>query len=160
MMKTLFSILLLAFSITNLFAQRNLPITKAKEKSFPTNIKEGSDKELKKFDGKVVAFDGVIEKIEKSRNNTPFYKLKISDNNYLWTALMFENEKNKIGDMVRVVGYLRPAEPNEIEKLYLEGKFMVIAFGLIDFENSYFLFLGGARQQKQEWIDGKIPSAK
>ena len=73
---------------------------------------------------------------------------------------MFKNEANKIGDKIRVVGYLKPTEPNEIEKEYLVGKYIVIAFGLIDFENSNFLFLSGARQQKQEWIDGKIPSSK
>ena len=159
-MKTLLSILLLTFSITNLFGQNILPTTKANDKSFPTNIQEGSTKELMKFDGKIIAFNGTIEKIENSRNNTPFYRLKISNDNYLWTVLMFKNETNKIGDKIRVVGYLIPTEPNETEKQYLDGKFMVIAFGLIDFENSNFLFLGGAGQQKQEWIDGKIPSAK
>ena len=73
---------------------------------------------------------------------------------------MFKNEANKIGNKVRVVGYLRTNEPNEDEEKYLGGKYMVIAFGLIDFNNSNFLFSGGAGQQKQEWIDGKIPSAK
>jgi hypothetical protein len=159
-MKTLLSILLLTLSVTNLLGQNNFPTTKANNKSFPTNIQEGNFEELKKFDGEVIAFNGTIEKIENSRNNTPFYRLKISESNYLWTVLMFKNETNKIGDKVRVVGYLRPVKPNETEKQYLDGKFMVIAFGLIDFENSNFLFLGGAGQQKQEWIDGKIPSSK
>jgi hypothetical protein len=159
-MKTLLSIILLIFSVTNLLGQSNLPKTNANEQSFPTNIQEGSINELEKFDGKVIAFNGTIEKIENSRNNTPFYRLKISENNYLWTVLMFKNEANKIGDKVRVVGYLNPAQPNKTEKQYLDGKFMVIAFGLIDFENSNFLFLGGAAKQKQEWLDGKIPSTE
>ncbi|MDI9868964.1 hypothetical protein [Flectobacillus roseus] len=159
-MRILLSILLLTLSMTNLLGQSNSTTTKPTDKSFPTNIQEGSEKELDKFDGKIVAFDGTIEKIEKSRNNTPFYKLKIADDNYLWTVLMFKNKSNKIGDKVRVVGYLRPNEPNKDEKKYLDGKYMVIAFGLIDFNKSNFLFLGGARQQKQEWIDGKIPSGE
>ncbi|MNR14385.1 hypothetical protein D3C85_1308590 [compost metagenome] len=157
-MKTLLSIILLTFSVPNLLGQSNLP--KANENSFPTNIQNGNIDELEKFNGKIVAFNGTIEKIENSRNNTPFYRLKISDDNYLWTVLMFKNEANKLGDKVRVVGYLNPAEPNKPEKQYLDGKFMVIAFGLIDFENSNFLFLGGAGKQKQEWFDGKIPSAE
>lgn len=159
MTKTI-SILLLTFVFSNLFAQNDLPTTKADDKSFPTNIHEGSIKELENFDGKIVAYDGIIEKIENSRNNTPFYQLKINDNNSLWTVLMFKNDTNKIGDKVRVVGYLRPAEPNETEKKYLDSKFMVIAFGLIDFRNSNVLFVGGAEKQKKEWIDGKIPSSK
>ena len=160
MMRKILSILLLIFSVLNLYGQTNSPTTKANDKSFPTNINERNFKKLKQFDGKVVAFDGIIEKSETSRNNTPFYKLKISESNYLWTALMFKNGLNKIGDRIRVVGYLGLAEPNEIEKKYLDSKYMVIAFGLVDFKNSNFLFLGGAGQQKQEWIDGKIPSSK
>ena len=158
-MKQIFSILLFISLALNLFGQSNLTTTRPNDKSFPTNITVDNFKTIDQFDGKVVAFDGVIEKIENSRNNTPFYKLKISDNIYLWTALMFNNEANKIGDNIRVVGYLGLAEPNQIEKKYLDGKYMVIAFGLVDFKNSNFLFLGGAGRQKQEWIDGKIPSS-
>lgn len=161
-MNKIILILLFTFSTLTSFGQNNLQTTKANEKSFPTNLNEGNFIKLKKFDGKVVAFNGTIEKIEISRNNTPFYKLKIDDKNYLWTVLMFRNETNKIGDTIRVVGYLRPTpnEPNEIERKYLDGTYMVIAFGLVDFKNSNFLFLGGAGQQKQEWINGKIPSSK
>jgi len=159
-MKIIFALLLLGFSAFNLIAQ-DLPRTKANEKSFPTNISNENFNEINDFDGKIVAFDAVIERNEVSRNKTPFYKLKISDN-YLWTVLMFGNEVNKVGDTIRVVGYLRPvpAKPNKIEKAFLDGKYMVIAFGLVDFVTSNFLFLGGAGQQKQEWIDGKIPSSE
>ena len=159
-MKKILSFIVFALTFLDLFGQSTSSTTKANEKSFPINLSGDNFKKLKKFDGKVVAYDGIIENIENSRNNTPFYKLKISDTNYLWTVLMFKNDANKIGDKIRVVGYLRLVEPSEIEKKYLDGKFMVIAFGLIDFDSSNFLFLGGAGQQKQEWIDGKIPSAK
>lgn len=159
-MKKLLSILLLTISFANLFAQNTEPTTKANEKSFPTNLNEGNFKKLKKFNGQIVAFDGIIEQIENSRNNTPFYKLKIGENNYLWTALMFKNDKNILGDKIRVVGYLRPSDPNETEKKYLNGKFMVLSFGLVDIKNSSFLFISGAGIQKQEWLDGKIPSSK
>jgi len=160
MMKKILSILLLTFSVLNLFGQTSLTTVKANDKSFPTNINERDFETLKQFDDKVVAFDGIIEKIEISRNDTPFYKLMISENKYLWTVLMFKNEVNKIGDTIRVVGYLRLTEPNGIEKKYLDSEYMVIAFGLVDFKNSNFLFLGSALQQKQEWIEGKIPSSK
>jgi len=157
-MKTIFLIFTLFF--TNLFGQNTEVTTKANEKSFPTNLNEGNFKKLKKFNGQIVAFDGIIEQIENSRNNTPFYKLRIGENNYLWTVLMFKNDKNGIGDQIRVVGYLRPSAPNETEKKYLTGKYMVLSFGLVDIKNSNFLFISGAEIQKQEWIEGKIPSSK
>jgi hypothetical protein len=159
-MKTIFSILILTLSFVNLFGQNTQPTTKANGKSFPTNLYEGNFKQLKKFNGQIVAFDGIIEQIENSRNNTPFYKLKIGENNYLWTVLMFKNDKNITGDKIRVVGYLRLSETNETEKKYIDGKYMVISFGLIDIKNSNFLFISGAEIQKQEWLDGKIPSSK
>jgi len=159
-MKTILSILIFSLSFLSLFGQDTKPTTKATEKSFPTNLNEENFKKLKKFNGKIIAFDGLIEGIENSRNNTPFYKLKIGENNYLWTALMFKNDKNIIGDKIRVVGYLIPSDPNEIERKYLDGKYMVLSFGLVDIKSSNFLFISGAEIQKQEWIEGKIPSAK
>lgn len=145
-----------------LFAQNNLQLTGATEKSFPTNLNQENLNTIEQLNGKVIAFDGIIEKVENSRNNTPFYKLRVGDDNHLWTVLMFKNETNKAGDTIRVVGYLTqtPTDANESEKQYLDGKYMVIAFGLVDFRNSNFLFLGSAGKQKQEWIDGKIPTAK
>jgi hypothetical protein len=157
-MRILLSILLLTISVGTLLGQGNAQAPIVNAKSFPTNIQIGNIEELKKFDGKVIAYDGTIEKIEMSRNNTPFYKLKISTDSYLWTVLMFKNEANKVGDKVRIVGYLMPSEPNEAEKQYLDTKYMVIAFGLLDFENSNLLMTEG--KQKQEWIEGKIPSSK
>nr|WP_288833573.1 hypothetical protein [uncultured Flavobacterium sp.] len=115
-MKNIFTILIFTLFFTNIFGQNALPPTKANEKSFPTNLNAKNFTKLKKFNGEIVAFDGIIENIENSRNNTPTYKLKITENNYLWTVLMFKNDKNVIGDKVRIVGYLRPSEPNETEK--------------------------------------------
>jgi hypothetical protein len=161
-MKKIFSILLFIFLISNVLGQNNLPKRKINEKSFPTNIDGRNFTDLKNFNGKIVAFNGIIEANEMSRNSTPFYKLKLDNNNYLWTVLMFKNEISKIGDTLKVVGYLRPvpAELNEIEKKYLKGKYMVIAFGLVDAKNANFLFLDSAELQKQEWIEGKIPSSE
>ena len=73
---------------------------------------------------------------------------------------MFKNEKYILGDKIREVGYLRPSDLNETEKKYLDGKYMVLSFGLVDIKNSDFLFISGAKTQKQEWFDGKIPSSK
>lgn len=75
-MKKVLSILIFTVSFANLFGQSTEPTTKANEKSFPTNINEGNFKKLKKFNGQIVAFDGTIEQIENSRNNTPSLKLE------------------------------------------------------------------------------------
>ncbi|MBS2101158.1 hypothetical protein [Carboxylicivirga linearis] len=155
-MKKSLLIILLTLSFLELSAQNTTEIT---EKSFPTNINQDNFKYLEKYKGKVIAYDGQIEKTVNSRNNTPFYKLKVGPKKYIWTVLMFNNKSNKVGDKIRVVGYLNLAEPDEKEKEFLDTEYMVIAFGLVDLEKSNFLFLGGAEKQKQDWINGLIPRA-
>ncbi len=159
-MKKILSTLIVTITFVNLFGQNTDTTIKANKNSFPTNLNEGIFKKLRRFNKQIIAFDGIIEQIENTRNNTPFYKLKIGENIYLWTALLFKNDNNTIGDKIRVVGYLMHAEPNEIERKYLDGKYMALAIGLIDFKNSNFLFISNAQIQKQEWIEGKIPSSK
>lgn len=154
-MKPIFIIFFVFIIVTISFGQTNSYGIKTTAQSFPTNVLDGSDKELSSYEGKVIAFDGIIEKIETSGKNTPLYKLKITNENYLWTILMFKNDSNKIGDKVRILGYLRTNKQNK--ESYLVGKYMVIAYGLIDFLGSKFLFIDGAVQQKQEWIDGRVP---
>ena len=133
--------------------------TKVTPKSFPTNFISSDFENLNKINGNIIAFDGTIKLEELSRNNTPFYYLELEEGKSIWTTLMFKNEKNKIGDKIRVVGYLTKIKDLRPEETYLKDeKFMVIAFGLVDFEYENFLFLGGADLQKKEWIDGKIPT--
>ncbi|WP_327019019.1 hypothetical protein [Croceibacter atlanticus] len=133
--------------------------TKATLKSFPTNFSTSEYENLKKWNGKIIAFDGIIRQEKISRNNTPFYLLELGENKSIWTTLMFKNKANKTGDSIRVVGYLTKIKDKRPEESYLDDEnFMVIAFGLVDFKNENFLFLGGAQIQKKEWIDGKIPT--
>ncbi|PRX54612.1 hypothetical protein [Flagellimonas meridianipacifica] len=133
--------------------------TKVTPKSFPTNFSTSDFENLKKLNGDIIAFDGTIKQEKLSRNNTPFYYLELGEEKGIWTTLMFKNDKNEIGDQIRVVGYLTKVKDLRPEENYLNGeKFMVIAFGLVDYETENFLFLGGAEKQKKEWINGKIPT--
>jgi hypothetical protein len=74
----------------NIFGQNNLATPRVTKRSFPTNINFENFKTINAFDGKVVAYNGVIEKSEISNKETPFYKVRIVDSGYLWTILMFE----------------------------------------------------------------------
>jgi hypothetical protein len=132
----------------------------SKSGAFPTNFDSSQVESLASFNGKIIAFDGQIKEIRNSRNNTPFYKLELGKGQILWTALMFINEANKLMDTIRVVGYLRTNKDLREDETFLEShEFMVLAFGLVDFENSNILFLNGADVQKKEWMNGRIPSS-
>lgn len=155
-MKIYFSLIILFFVVfSNINAQET-----SNAESYPTNFNSEMINEIPNLNGNIVAYDGIISQIEKSKNKTPFYKLDLGNGAEVWTLLMFNNKESKVGDTIRVVGYVTEAsKANDKEKKYLgNSKHIVIAFGLIDFKNSNFLFLGGADSQKQEWIDGKIPS--
>jgi hypothetical protein len=133
--------------------------TKDTKKSFPTNFSDLDFNNLETRDGDMIAFDGIITQKKNSRNNTPFYLLELGDSKRIWTVLMFKNEANKIGDQVRVVGYLTQVKDKKQEEDYLgNDKYMVIAMGLVDLKNENFLFLDGAYKQRQQWVDGKIPT--
>lgn len=156
-MKKLLLLTLLIFSAINLFSQDQSRTVTATKKSFPVNFNQDQFLTLSQFDGKVIAFDGIIEDIKNSRHNTPFYKIRLGEDEYLWTVLMVGNEKNKIGDTIRVLGKLRQTtDANQEEKEYLDGDYMVIASGLVDFKNAHFLFFDGADHQKNAWLDGRI----
>jgi hypothetical protein len=107
----------------------------------------------------MIAYDGKILEIKNSRNNTPFYKLELGNDKYLWTVLMFKNEDNVIGEKIRVVGYLNKIDQKTTDEEYLKKeKYMVLALGLVDFEKENFLFVSSGYKQKEQWIKGKIPS--
>jgi len=158
-MKKLLLLITLTVSLINLYAQNNKPLTEVNEKSFPTNINKDNFKNLENYKGQIIAYDGLIVTVENSRNNTPCYKLKIGPKKYIWTVLMFDNNVNKRGDKVRVIGYLKYSEPYEKEDEFLDTEYMVVAFGLVDLKNSNFLFVRGIEKQKQDWINGRIPRA-
>ncbi|WP_179319775.1 hypothetical protein [Winogradskyella helgolandensis] len=133
-------------------------VTKVTNKSFPTNFDQSKFNKIKEFTNEMIAYDGKILEIKNSRNNTPFYKLELGEDSYLWTVLMFKNEDNLIGDKIRVVGYLNKIDQKDANEEYLTGeKYMVMALGLVDFENENFLFVSSGYKQKQQWIKGEIP---
>lgn len=153
-MKQILIVCLICFILQPSFSQ-----TKTNDLSFPTNLSETNFDDISIFIKKVVAFDAVIENIENNRDNTPIYKLKIAENKYLWTALMFRNETNFIGDTIRVVGYLRKSKPRKSAKQFIDTEFVVLCFGLMDIASQKLLFINGAESQREEWISGKIPSS-
>lgn len=150
--------IIFSFCISKINAQGNI---KANPESFPINFNGEMIDKLPNLDGTMIAFNGVINQIEKSKNKTPFYKLDLGNYGSIWTCLMFSNKESQIGDKIRVVGYVtQTIHANSKEKKFLkDSKFIVLAMGLVDFSNDNFLFLSGAEIQKQQWINGKIPSS-
>ena len=156
-MKKIILFSLFLFSTIFLFGQAPLRTITATKKSFPTNFSKDDFLLITQFEGQEIAFDGIIEEIKNSRHNTPFYKIRLGEDEYLWAILMFNNDQSKIGDTIRVLGKLRQANDlNEDEKTYLKEDYMVIVSGLVDFKNAHFQFFSEADAQKNAWLEGRI----
>ena len=153
-MKGLFISMILLFSLFSATSQ-----TKVSAKSFPTNFNNADFENIEERKGEMIAFDGIIKSIQVSRNKTPFYLLDLGKGKTIWTVLVFENEKNIIGDEIRIIGYLSDIIDKKPAEAFLgDHTEMVMAIGLVDFKKAIFLFAGGADIQRKEWIDGKIPT--
>lgn len=136
----------------------SISFTQVTEKSFPTNFNSKTFKKPDKYVSEIIAYDGTIKEIQTSKNNTPFYKIDLGNNKILWTVLMFANPENKVGDKIRLIGYLNKIDHNLDSEKYLKSHdYMVIALGLVDFQKGNYFFVGAGSKQKEQWLSGQIP---
>lgn len=149
----LFFILFLKLVLTSIAQNDITPV------SFPTNFSSSDFEKIKKRQGDIIAFDGVIREHKASPKNTPIYFLELDENKKIWTALMFENKINKIGDSIRVIGTLEKIKDIGLLGRYLDNeKYIVVIFGLVDLVNDNIVILPGTDNLINEWINGTVPS--
>lgn len=131
--------------------------------AFPTNFNKDDLKSAKvnlgKWDSKIVAFDAEIVRLEKSRRNTPYYQMHIEDES-AWVISMIDSGFEKVGNKVRLVGYLIPIDKKEdkYEQQFHQDNFHILVFGIIDLKTKQLSYFPGAEQQMKEWMNGQIPS--
>jgi hypothetical protein len=131
--------------------------------AFPTNFNKDDLKSAKvnpgKWDSKIVAFDAAILRLEKSRRNTPYFQMHIGDES-AWVISMIDSGFEKVGNRVRLVGYLIPLDKKEdtYEQQFHQDNFHILVFGIVDLKTKQLSYYPGAEQQMKEWINGQIPS--
>jgi len=128
---------------------------------FPTNFTEKDFKKIKKWKSKIVALDGEVIQVEKSRQNTPYSKLKIGDKE-IWIISMIDSGFEKVGNKLRIVGYLMEIDSNdnEFERKIHKEKYHILTFGIVNLENKQLAYFPGSEMQIKEWMNGKIPSSE
>ncbi len=132
-----------------------------KTASFPVNFTSKKWNKIKRWENKIIALEGEVIEITRTKQNTPYYKLRIGEN-AIWVASMIDSENEKVGNLIRVVGYLFEIleNDNQYETSIHNEKHHIIAFGVINMENNKLAYFPGAVNQIKEWIGGKIPSAQ
>ena len=128
-----------------------------KQNSFPTNFSGKDIKKIKRWEGRVIAFDAEIGRVEKSRRNTPYYQVSLGSKT-LWVASMIDSGYERVGNKVRVVGYSMLISKDEYERKFHNDDFHVLVFGLVDLTSKQLAYFPGSEQQMKEWMNGKIPS--
>lgn len=126
---------------------------------FPINFNATDFKKINKWKSKIVALNGEVIQVEKSRQNTPYSKLKIGDNE-IWIISMVDSKFEKVGNKLRIVGYLIEIDQNdnEFERKIHKEKHHILAFGIVNLENKQVAYFPGSEMQIKEWMNGKIPS--
>lgn len=135
--------------------QRKNTEKKESPNSYPTNFGESNLKDIAAFNEQILSFDVEIIQVEKSRRETPFYKGKIG-NGTIWIYSMVNSESIKVGNIVRVVGYLVPTD--ELDTKINQDQFQVLSFGVLNLQNRKLDYFPGSEMQMKEWKEGKIPS--
>jgi hypothetical protein len=128
--------------------------------AFPTNFTDKDIKKPDKWNGKIVAFEGEIKRLEKSTKNTPYYELKLNINS-IWIISMIDSGFEKVGNKIRVVGYLLDIDKsdNDNERQFHNDDYHVLVFGVVDLMTKQLAYYPGSEMQMKQWINGQIPSS-
>lgn len=135
----------------------------SQSKAFPINFSIHSfpdvDKNLDKWHGKVVAFDGVISEIQSGIGGKPFYKVNLGKE-FIWIGSFGVNDFIKVGRSQRILGYLTKVNNDAINKKYNSKKYFVLSIAFVDFEKQKGSVFPEAKDMFQIWSNGNIPSPK
>ena len=124
--------------------------------SYPTNFNDTDFENITDFNQKVLSFDIEILRLEKSPKNTPYYLGQIG-NRKIWIFSMIKSDLIKVGEKVRVIGYL--VSTQEIPSDINSDKFQLLSFGVFNPKNKKLDYFPGSEMQMKEWKEGKIPSS-
>lgn len=147
-------------SVVNVIREYVKP--KNKESSYPTNFDntklEEAKKDLNPWNGKTIAFNAEIIKVNKSNPDQTFLKVKLDNGDILWVGDMANSKFDNIGNKRRFIGYfIVTAKDNEEQT---ELGYLVISFASLDLGTYNLTMYPGSEKQIYEWANGKVPKLK
>lgn len=126
----------------------------------PTNF-EGKDlKNIKRLNGEIIAFNGLVTEVHSAHNDKPYYQVKLEGGNTIWIASLVNSGYEKEGKIIRLMGYVSEVEKDEIAKKYNKTEYHILAFCVIDMDSKQMAMMPGSELQVKEWMNGTIPKAK
>ena len=130
--------------------------------SYPTNLDENKlknkGKEIESLNGKTVAFDAEIIKINNTRKDKVFLKVKLSNGEILWVGDMTNSDLNLVGNKRRFLGYFTMTKNKTEEQTELG--YYILSFASYDKQTNKLNMFPGSERQIYEWANGKVPQSK
>jgi hypothetical protein len=127
---------------------------------FPTNFTGKDLKKIKKLDGEIIAFNGLVTKVYSGYNDKPYYEVKLEGGNTVWIASLVNSGYEKEGKIIRLLGYVSKVENDEVAKKYNKTDYHILVFCVIDMYSKQMAMMLGSELQVKEWMNGKIPKSK
>jgi|SRR5690554_1310868 len=126
----------------------------------PTNFESKDLKQIKKRNGEIVAFNGLVTKVHTAHNDKPYYQVKLEGGKTIWIASLVKSGFEKEGKILRLLGYISEVGNDEIAKKYNDSDYHILAFCVIEMENKQMAMMPGSELQIKEWMNGTIPKAE
>src|ERR1043165_9156053 len=136
---------------STIHAQNHCPV------NFDSTTLIAAQKEVKKWNKTVIAFNAVVIEVKKGHHDKPYYKVKIGNNGILWIASLVKSGYEIPGKELRILGYFSKVGNDEVAKKYNQANYHVLAYAIIDIETKKMSMLPEAKLDVQDWINGKIP---
>jgi hypothetical protein len=116
----------------------------------------------KKWQGKEVAFQGVIDEFIDSGKSAPYFKIKMPSPEVaeLWAALLFKPGMGynfKVGDIVRIFGYYQSFDKGVESVGANNSGFHLLTFCVVNISTSETYFMPQGIKQCESWGRGELP---
>ncbi len=126
----------------------------------PTNFKGKDLKRIKKLNGEIIAFNGLVTRVYTAHNDKPYYEVKLEGENTIWIASLVKSGYAVKGNIIRILGYVAKVKNDKIAKKYNKTDYHILAFCVIDMKTKQIAMMPGSESQVKEWMAGKIPKSE
>ena len=136
------------------------PVAESVKNPCPTNFKGKDLKKIKKRNGEIIAFNGLVTQVYTAHNDKPYYEVKLEGGNTIWIASLVKSGYEVKDNIIRILGYVGEVGNDEFSKKYNKTDFHILAFCVIDMKTKQMAMLPGSELQIKEWMNGKIPRSE
>ncbi|MGL1889399.1 MAG: hypothetical protein OCD76_22985 [Reichenbachiella sp.] len=128
--------------------------------NFVTNDLKKVKKNLDKWNGQIVAFNAMVEEVQKGYQDKPYYSVKLEGGGQIWIASLVTSGYETKGSILKILGYVGKTGNDELAVKYNKSGFHVLALSVIDMTTKQLSMVPGSELQVKDWMNGQIPKGE